>query len=38
LRWLRSQSPATIRGWLRDNGFESFIDSHIDRARTSVVA
>jgi hypothetical protein len=27
LRWLRSQSQPTIRTWIRDNGFEPFIDA-----------
>jgi hypothetical protein len=35
LRWLRSQSPATIRAWLRDNGFEPFIDEEMGKARTA---
>jgi hypothetical protein len=34
LRWLRSQSPYTLRNWLRDKGFEPFIDTQVTAART----
>jgi hypothetical protein len=29
LRWLRSQSQPTMRSWLREHGFEPFIDAQI---------
>jgi hypothetical protein len=32
LRWLRSQSQPTMRGWFRENGFEPFIDQQISSA------
>lgn len=33
LRWLRGQSPYALRIWLREKGFEPFIDEYIASAR-----
>lgn len=37
LRWLRSQSPYTMRNWFREKGFEPFIDAQVTTARAEVV-
>lgn len=34
LRWLRSQSQPTIRHWIREHGFEPFIDAQFSAPRT----